>query len=131
MFVYFFTAHYQPLTDCAQGTKSFIITKTVPWCIALNAKITYSIWSIEINEGIKQYESVKSISLAVVVGDFNVSYICWMEMQNLFYFDKIFHLFRTEMHGAFCILIKVFYIFGTEMHHFLYFHYFTKITYGH
>ena len=37
MFVYLFPAHYQPLTDRAQATKSFI-TKTVPWCIALNAK---------------------------------------------------------------------------------------------
>ena len=30
LFVYLFTAHYQPLTDHAQGTKPFVITKTVP-----------------------------------------------------------------------------------------------------
>ena len=38
LFVYLFTAHYQPLTDRTEGTKSFFFTKTVPWCIVLNAK---------------------------------------------------------------------------------------------
>ena len=38
MFVYLFPTHYQPLTDRAQATKSFVITKTVPWYIALIAK---------------------------------------------------------------------------------------------
>ena len=37
LFAYLFTAHNQPLTDRARGTKLFVITKTVP-CIALNAK---------------------------------------------------------------------------------------------
>ena len=55
-----FTAHYQPLTDRTQGTKSFAITKTVPGCNALNAKNNLSDMGYCLVDGLLTYIVLRS-----------------------------------------------------------------------